>query len=570
MPRLVRRDGVFYFRMAVPKALVPAMRRTEVKATLRTGDFTIARTRARRLSEACETLFGEMRRMPELTLAEIDGRLRAYMQDSLDRGLELARFMPGDTVDVNAEVIGLRGDIEQLRKQLASRSFTPDVIATAHHLLAETSAGGHLPLGSVRHASEGVARARIENARILAARLEGRYDEAALRDPLFEGLKLNTLPPEPGEAPIAAPPPLTFQMLGDRYLAHVEKAQREEKTVGDMARSLRLAYAVIGADKPAAEITAIDVAHLAEVIGTVPPNFSKLGSKVSLVEAAADNSLGPRLKPATQEKLFRFAKAALRWAADMELIPKQPGSNVRLPAAKLILKRGARSPYSAEQLQALFSSPAFLGHRTPSQRMELGALLVRDGKFWIPWIGLYSGMRLGEIVQLLKSDVKQEHGIWYFDVSKGENERKRIKTAAGVRRVPIHQALIDAELLDHVAATKQGKRIFEDVKFGADGYPSANFTKYWGRYGRRVGFWTQKTTFHSFRHSFIQALKEAGVPKDVRIEIVGHEGEDTHDDYGKGLSLSKLKEAVDRAQYDVPGIKLSSTGDRRLRKVAGH
>ena len=29
MPRLVRRDGVFYFRMAVPKPLVPALRRTE-------------------------------------------------------------------------------------------------------------------------------------------------------------------------------------------------------------------------------------------------------------------------------------------------------------------------------------------------------------------------------------------------------------------------------------------------------------------------------------------------------------------------------------------------------------
>lgn len=570
MPRLVRRDGVFYFRMAVPKALVPAMRRTEVKATLRTGDFTIARTRARRLSEACETLFGEMRRMPELTLAEIDGRLRAYMQDSLDRGVELARFMPGDTVDVNAEVIGLRGDIEQLRKQLTSQSFKPDVIATAHHLLADHSAVGHLPLDAVQHAREGIARARIENSRILAARLEGRYDEAALRDPLFHGLSLNTLPPEPGETPITAPPPLTFQMVGERYLKHVEKAQREEKTVADIARSLRLAYAVIGANKPAADITAADVAHLADVIGTIPPNFSKLGSKITVVEAAAANSAGPRLKPATQEKLFRFVKAALRWAADVELIQKQPGSNVRLPAVKVTSKKGGRTPYSAEQLKAVFSSPAFSGHRTPSQRMEPGALLVRDGKFWIPWIGLYSGMRLGEIVQLLKSDVKQENGAWYFDVSKGENERKRIKTAAGVRRVPIHQALLDAGLLDHIAATKEGMRIFEDVKFGADGYPSANFTKYWGRYGRRMGFWTQKTTFHSFRHSFIQALREAGVPKDVRIEIVGHEGEDTHDDYGKGLSLSNLKEAVDRAQYEVPGIKLSSTVDHQLRKVADH
>lgn len=552
MPRLVRRDGVFYFRMAVPKPLVPAPRRTEVKTTLRTGDLSLAKTRARRLSEACDALFRELKRMPELTQEEIDCRLRAYMQESLNKGLELARFMPGDTVDTNAEVIGLRDDIKRLRQQLASQSFKEDVVATAKRLLSQPPSGSeHLPLSAIQHASEGVARARIENARILAARLEGRYDEAALRDPLFEGLRIDTLPPEPGETPVAPNPTLTFQMLGDRYLNHAEKTAVQQKTLGDIARSLRLAYAVIGADKPAASITTADVALLAEVIGTVPPNFTKLGAQTSIVEAAAANAAGPRLEPATQEKLFRLTKAALKWAAGMELIPKQPGLNVKLPAAKKVSKKDSRHPYSAAQLTAIFASPAFVGHRTPSRRTEPGNVLIRDGKFWIPWIGLYSGMRLGEIVQLLKSDVKQEAGVWYFDVSKGENEQKHIKTAASVRRVPIHQALIDAGLLTHAANAKQGKRIFEDVSFGLDGYPSANFTKHWGRYGREIGFWTKKTTFHSFRHNFIQALKEAGVPKDIRIEIVGHESEDAHDNCGKSLSMTKLKEAVDRAAYPV-------------------
>ena len=37
-PRLVRRGGVFYFRMAVPKDLVPVVGRGEVKTTLNTTD----------------------------------------------------------------------------------------------------------------------------------------------------------------------------------------------------------------------------------------------------------------------------------------------------------------------------------------------------------------------------------------------------------------------------------------------------------------------------------------------------------------------------------------------------
>lgn len=555
MPRLVRRDGVFYFRMAVPKQLVPALRRTEVKTTLRTSDLPTARRRTRRLSEAFETLFEELGRMPDQTFEAIDARVREYMQASLNKGLELARFMPGDTVDTNAEVVGLREDINRLRDQLASQTFAPDIVSTARSLLAQApSDGAFQTLDAVHHASEGVARARIENARILAARLEGKHDEAALRDPLFIGLKTNTLPPLPGETAEALPPVLTFKALGDRYLAHAKKAGNQEKTLGDHQRSLRLAYAVIGADKPAASITTADVALLADVIGTVPPNYTKLKSKTSLVEAAAANLDGSKLEPATQEKLFRFAKAVLKWAETMELIPKQPGAHVRLPAAKKLSKKDSRHPYSPDQLKAIFASSAFTGHKSASRRTEPGEALIRDGKFWIPWIGLYSGMRLGEIVQLLKSDVKQEDGVWYFDVSKGEDEKKHIKTAASVRRVPIHQALIDAGLLAHVGKVKTGKRLFEDVAFGMDGYPSANFTKWWGRYGRAVGFWTKRTTFHSFRHNLVQAMKEAGVPKEVRREIVGHEGEDTHDNYGKGLPLPMLKQAIDKAQYPVPQI----------------
>ena len=38
IPRVVRRGGVFYFRMAVPKDLVSAVGRGEAKSTLNTTD----------------------------------------------------------------------------------------------------------------------------------------------------------------------------------------------------------------------------------------------------------------------------------------------------------------------------------------------------------------------------------------------------------------------------------------------------------------------------------------------------------------------------------------------------
>jgi integrase len=89
-------------------------------------------------------------------------------------------------------------------------------------------------------------------------------------------------------------------------------------------------------------------------------------------------------------------------------------------------------------------------------------------------------MRLGEIIQLQKSDVKNENGIWYFDVNAAEG--KSLKTASSKRRVPIHCTLLDLGLVDHVKSGQRSGRIFPEIKIGADGYHSHHFSKWWGRF----------------------------------------------------------------------------------------
>src|SRR3546814_11630732 len=70
-----------------------------------------------------------------------------------------------------------------------------------------------------------------------------------------------------------------------------------------------------------------------------------------------------------------------------------------------------------------------------ARRAIPGTLVVRDGKFGIPLIGLFAGLRCGEIVQLDVADIKTEHGIDYFDITKGEPESgKSLKTASSARR----------------------------------------------------------------------------------------------------------------------------------------
>lgn len=165
-------------------------------------------------------------------------------------------------------------------------------------------------------------------------------------------------------------------------------------------------------------------------------------------------------------------------------------------------------------------------------------------------------MRLGEIVQLLKSDIKQENGIWYFDVTGGEG--KSLKTASSKRRVPIHSVLLQLGFLDLVKTGPSSDRVFPEIKKGADGYASHNFSKWWGRYATHVGVKTERTAFHSLRHNFLDALHAAGSQDYINKVLMGHVDKSVHGGYGSGAPLSALKEVLDKIAYPIDLSALKS------------
>jgi integrase len=236
----------------------------------------------------------------------------------------------------------------------------------------------------------------------------------------------------------------------------------------------------------------------------------------------------------------------LIWSVNEGYIDRMPGAGVKVAGVGKTNPAERRNPYSVDQLKVIFGSPLFKGHRSERCRHEPGKMLIRDGKYWVPLIALYSGMRMGEIVQLLVSDIKQDGGVWYFDVNKGEEGEKKLKTSSSKRRVPVHPALVQAGLLDHLVGKKGNARIFSDIQRGKDGYYSHNFSKWWGRYSRHIGFQTKKTAFHSFRHNFKDALQSAEVPEYISRSLLGHADNSVHGQYGSGPSVTTLKQAIDK------------------------
>ena len=159
---------------------------------------------------------------------------------------------------------------------------------------------------------------------------------------------------------------------------------------------------------------------------------------------------------------------------------------------------------------------------------------------WVTLVGLFSGMRLEEICQLRTSDVKNEAGVWFFDILKA-------KTEAGIRRVPVHSKLIAAGILD--LAEGQGQLWPELKPSGRDNKLSVDFSKRFGRMRRNAEIERKGLAFHSLRKNFTTALDQAGVAQADAAVLLGHARGFSFDRYSGGPGLQRLRDVVERVSY---------------------
>jgi integrase len=113
-------------------------------------------------------------------------------------------------------------------------------------------------------------------------------------------------------------------------------------------------------------------------------------------------------------------------------------------------------------------------------------------------------MRQGEIAQLRTDDVRLLQGVLcIFIAADGDDvdeaDRKRVKTEAGERYVPVHPMLEQIGFARHVEKMRKAgaERLFPDIVRGADGYFSP-FSKWFSRFLAEAGVKRDRNAFHSF------------------------------------------------------------------------
>ena len=197
--------------------------------------------------------------------------------------------------------------------------------------------------------------------------------------------------------------------------------------------------------------------------------------------------------------------------------------------------RDERDRFTEKEIKDMFSKHNYL-HLTKVEKDSYS-------KYWVPLIGVFTGMRCGEICSLYLDNVKEITGNkrtmrWCFDILEEPNRPdKRLKNQTSRRIVPIHDTLIDLGFIDFINLLKKDpkrERVFEELDY-REGTYSRSISRFWNRrFLPLLGIKSEKNGFHSFRHSVIDHLKQEGVEPHFINELVGHsQGNIDLDRYGK-------------------------------------
>lgn len=175
---------------------------------------------------------------------------------------------------------------------------------------------------------------------------------------------------------------------------------------------------------------------------------------------------------------------------------------------------------------------------------------VRPERYWVPIIAMFSGMRMGEICQLHKEDIKEINGVWSMEISY-KYGKKKIKTKSSERTVPIHKHLITLGLIDFVNSAPTG-HLWTNLKYDEKHGYIHKFQRWFGDLNREKITVDPKKTFHCLRKNFSDSLKQGGTAGNLIEELLGHEDKSQSTGrYANPYRPDVLKPILDTVDYGV-------------------
>ncbi|MFO3723802.1 tyrosine-type recombinase/integrase [Pseudomonas sp. HLMP] len=349
--------------------------------------------------------------------------------------------------------------------------------------------------------------------------------------------------PIPRAAPQQAMAPTAKPISGGPTLATLSKLYIEEGkrggtwrqgSIDDVERALSELFELMG-DMPAVDFDAEQARLLKKRLSRCPQYFGlrpEFKGK-TLKQVVESGCTYKTITAVTVNNRLRKLTAFLNWCKANGYMTDNPlaGMKVMTGSAK-----EARLSFERHDLAALLNLE---GLRKESRK--------HPWRYWLPLLGRFTGARLEELCQLRIHDFIEQQGMPCIRID-DSHEDQNLKNASSRRVLPLHPSLIEQGLLQYTESVKTSgaDRLFPELEAvrGKRGHAAS---KWFGRYKAKQGITDPRKTFHSFRHTFIDDLRDAGVQDSLIKRMVGHE--DSSVTFGIYGSRTPIKAMVDAMKH---------------------
>jgi integrase len=238
--------------------------------------------------------------------------------------------------------------------------------------------------------------------------------------------------------------------------------------------------------------------------------------------------------------LFNFAAHELPgW------LTANPWTGIEAPRGRA----ARRIPWDTAKLNKLFDSPLYASYTLPDEVRASGT-----AAYWVPILAIYSGARLAELCNLRTADVAERDGVLLLDINELAGS---VKSAAGVRAVPVHSELLRlgfADFVNYRKATGSPRlfNLYEQPSRDGPTYLSDWFRKY--RTAQGCG--TRWQDMHAMRTTVSTKLRgvHPALNESLILALLGHEGTNTGQTNYTVHDAQALQRALESLEY--PGLAL--------------
>lgn len=325
---------------------------------------------------------------------------------------------------------------------------------------------------------------------------------------------------------------------------HEKSGTINQSTSDATLKKLTLVSEILN-DKDIKDISRNDAIYVRDLLLRFPSNVNKFKEfkDKNLFEIIETNKAlnRPNLSESTVSDYLQKTSSIIKHAIKHQYLNYNAfeGVSVNKKNKKVNEQRNA---YSRKDIELLLST-----------EIHTKSKFKKPSYYWLPLLGCYTGARLNELCQLYKSDIVKINEIWCIKFT-DERADQNLKTPSSKRVIPVHSKLIELGFIEYIQSFEE--RIFPELKYDEKHNYGGAISKWFGRFKTKLGF-KRGHDFHSFRHTVVDFYKqETEVEQRFVMGIVGHEnGSITFDRYGKDFNPENLKKYIELIDWEIDSVQ---------------